>query len=376
MKLRDGSTLSFNLSKLSKLVVVVGGVNWGVNILDFHVYSPLIAVLAVVATVMPFLYFLSDDRRLLDLSFVSIVTAGTLSMSYYLLPPQTDEESLLMYAAYLFEHGVNPYTANLLPAYKVYPVSVPVTTATLSTFYYVNTFQYPALSFELVALAHPQVITFVSTVLFYLVLRLLGYQELFFAVSVFYPQVVFHAYTGGALDPLAFYISALAVLLTDDRRVWAGAFALAGAVKQFPLLFIPFVLKDLWGRWREFGQALALSLTLFLLPNLPFLIQSPSPWLLNVLAVVTAPIGQQGVSLSLLSVFGAYVPKAVYSVAFVAMYLVLLLMYRRGSVLMFFLPSLIWLVSWRDLNYFFFYIAMEVVALWKEVYMPQRSLRS
>ena len=116
------------------------------GILSLEVVSPIIYLFYILGIIFTFLYLVKDDRRFADLIVFFTFVAAFTAVSVYRVPSQTDEESLILYAAYLFRHGVNPYTTNLINAYRMFPVAEPVVTATLTPNYYVNTVSYTHLT--------------------------------------------------------------------------------------------------------------------------------------------------------------------------------------------------------------------------------------
>jgi hypothetical protein len=303
--------------------------------------------------VFTFLYLAKEDKRFADLIVFFTFVATFTAVSVYRLPSQTDEESLVLYAAYLFRHGINPYTVNLINAYKMFPVAEPVVTATLSPIYYVNMFGYPALYFEIASLVYPQIATLVTTFLLYLFLRWKGKEKLFFIIMLI--EGSYSAFTGGTFDIISLTIAIAA--LTTKGWVRSTLMALSGDIKQYTLLYLPFIWKDYWGKWKELAKNVIIPLTVFLIPNLPFV---SLKWVFDVLGPITQPIANQGTSVSLLTMVGVPIPHIAYTVAFLTLYIALLILYKPVTKWKWLLPAFIWIVSWRDLNYFLFYITVWV----------------
>jgi hypothetical protein len=300
-----------------------------------------------------FLYLVREDKRFADLIVFFTFVAVFIAVSIYRVPSQTDEESLVLYAAYLFRHGINPYTVNLIDAYKMFPVAEPVVTATLAPNYYVNVFGYPALYFEIASVVYPQIATLATTFLLYLFLRWKGKEKLFFIIMLILGS--YSAFTGGSFDIISLAIAIVA--LTTRGWIRSALMALSGDIKQFTLLYLPFIWKDYWGKWKELTKNVIIPLAVFLIPNLPFV--SPK-WVLDVLGPITQPIANQGVSVSLLTMTGVPIPHMAYTVAFLTLYIALLVLYKPVTKWKWLLPAFIWVVSWRDLDYFLFYITIWV----------------
>jgi hypothetical protein len=307
----------------------------------------------ILAVVFAFLYLVKDDRRFADLIVFFTFVAAFTAVSVYRVPSQTDEESLVLYAAYLFRHGINPYTANFINAYKMFPVAEPVVTVTLTPSYYVNVFGYPALYFEIASVVYPQIVTLVTTFLLYPFLRWKGKEKLFFIIMLI--EGSYSAFTGGTFDIISLTIAVIA--LTTKGWIRTTFMTLSGDIKQYTLLYLPFIWKDYWGKWKELTKNILIPLTVFLIPNLPFI---SFKWAFDVLGPLTQPIANQGTSLSLLTMIGVPIPHIAYTIAFLTLYVALLVLYKPNTKWKWILPAFIWLVSWRDLNYFLFYITVWV----------------
>ena len=226
-------------------------------------------------------------------------------------------------------------------------------TATLSPNYYVNVLGYPALYFEIASVVYPQVATLVTTSSLYLFLRWKGKEKLFFIVMLI--EGSYMAFTGGTFDIISLAIAIVAL----TTRGWARTtlMALSGDIKQYTLLYLPFMWKDYWGKWKELAKNVVIPFTAFLIPNLPFI---SLKWAFDVLGPLTQPIANQGTSISLLTMVGVPIPHIAYTVAFLTLYIALLVLYKRNTKWKWVLPAFIWIVSWRDLNYFLFYITVWV----------------
>jgi len=330
------------------------------GIFSLEVASSIIYLFYILGIVFTFLYLVKDDKRFADLIVFFTFVAAFTAVSVYRLPSQTDEESLILYAAYLFRHGVNPYTTNLINAYRMFPVAEPVVTATLSPTYYVNVLGYPALYFEIASVVYPQIATLVTTSLLYLFLRWKGKEKLFFIVMLI--EGSYSAFTGGAFDIISLAIAIVA--LTTKGWARTTLMALSGDIKQYTLLYLSFIWKDCLSEKyphaltaKELAKNIIIPIAVFLIPNLPFI---SLEWAFDVLGPLTQPIANQGISVSLLTMVGVPIPHIAYTVAFLTLYIALLLMYKPNTKWKWILPAFIWLVSWRDLNYFLFYVTVWV----------------
>jgi hypothetical protein len=344
--------------EVERVAVFLGALAFVNGILSLEVASSTIYLFYILSLVFTFLYLVKDDRRFADLIVLFTFAAAFTAVSVYRVPSQTDEESLVLYAAYLFRHGVNPYAVNLINAYRMFPVAEPVVTATLSPNYYVNVLGYPALYFEIASVVYPQVATLVTTSLLYLFLRWKGKEKLFFIVMLIVGSYM--AFTGGTFDIISLAIAIVA--LTTKGWVRTALMALSGDIKQYTLLYLPFMWKDVGvsphtPNAKELAKNVVIPFTVFLIPNLPFI---SLRWAFDVLGPLTQPIANQGTSVSLLTMVGIPIPHIAYTVAFLTLYIALLVLYKPNTKWKWILPAFIWIVSWRDLNYFLFYITIWV----------------
>jgi len=350
------------LSEIFKRVAVFAGILVLAGSLSaMGVYTPLIAVSYVLLVFLGLAYLATGIRRLLDIIVALAAVIAVNALAIYRLPPVTDEEALVLYASYLFRHGVNPYTANLSRAYTMFPVFEPVVTVTLSPQYYVTVFGYPALYFELVSLVfpHPQFLTVPAAFLLYLFLRKRGAEEAFFVMALVYAGYFNYFFTAGSLAVVVIALAIVALTLDD---VYASLLlGLAGAIMQYTLLYLPFIWKDNLRNPRRLALTVALPILAFLIPNAPYV---SLHWIKSVFGFLAQPMANEGISVSLLNSIGVPVPYFVYTIAMLAMYIGLLIAYRPNTRWKWLMPAFLWLVSWRDLNYFSFYLAVWVMSFW------------
>jgi len=356
--------------EVERVAVFLGALAFVNGILSLEVGSIVVYLFYILGIVFAFLYLVKDDRRFADLIVFFTFAAAFTAVSVYRLPSQTDEESLILYAAYLFRHGVNPYAVNLINAYRMFPVAEPVVTATLTPNYYVNVLGYPALYFEIASVVYPQIATLATTSLLYLFLRWKNKEKLFFIIMLIVGS--YAVFTGATFDIISLTIAIVA--LTTKGWIRSTLMALSGDIKQYTLFYLPFMWKDyLRGvppktpnasgghphtpNTKELAKNVVIPFVAFLIPNLPFI---SFKWAFDVLGPLVQPIGNQGVSISLLSMVGVPIPHIAYTVAFLTLYIALLIFYKRNTKWKWILPAFIWIVSWRDLNYFLFYITVWV----------------
>jgi len=104
------------------------------------------------------------------------------------------------------------------------------------------------------------------------------------------------------------------------RRVWIGPvlLGLACAFKQYSWFFVPFFILDIW--LAQGGRATLrwciVTAAAFLLPNIPYLIMSPGPWLHSLTLPMSEPLFPQGIGIMTLSLghLVPYLPPLFYSI--------------------------------------------------------------
>ena len=245
----------------------------------------------------------------------------------------TDELSFDQYAAQLVAHGLhNPYVHSMAPAGPLFRLSPDGYTYTLTGMPVLQV-SYPSLSFLIYVPfillgwtnevgASVNVMGWVITVLlmFWLLPR-----NLRPAVLILSSVNVYLAFAaGGVTDMLYIPLLVLAAYRWDrfgrSRVSYLGpvAMGLAMAVKQTPWPLIAFVLcalaydeydrsGDATRALRRAGRYLGIAVAVFLIPNLPYIIASPSAWANGVFVPFVknlVPAGQGIVSLTLFTHLG------------------------------------------------------------------------
>ncbi len=167
---------------------------------------------------------------------------------------------------------------------------------------------YPALYFEIASVVYPEVATLATTSLLYLFLRWKNKEKLFFIVMLIVGS--YAAFTGATFDIISLAIAIVA--LTTKGWIRSTLMALSGDIKQYTLFYLPFMWKDYWGKWKELAKNVVIPFAAFLIPNLPFI---SFKWAFDVLGPLVQPVGNQGVSISLLSMTGVPIPHIAYNVA-------------------------------------------------------------
>ncbi len=239
----------------------------------------------------------------------------------------TDELAFDQYAGELVRSGLNPYTHTMAPALPLFRVSSGGYTYTLAG-HGVTQISYPALSF----LVYVPFLVLGWTLDLAPGLEVLGWALAVLLMFKLLPRTLRPAAL--VLGSVGAYVSLSAIGLTDmvfmpllviaayrwdrfdgrDWRTYIGpvAFGLAMAAKQTPWPILPFILAglicddlardDLRVGLNRAGRYLTATLIAFLVPNLPFIVASPSAWVHGTLAPLVnslVPAGQGAIGLSL-----------------------------------------------------------------------------
>jgi hypothetical protein len=306
----------------------------------------------------------------------------------------TDELSFDQYAAQLVAHGLhNPYVYSMGPAGPIFRLSPDAYTYTL-TGHAVLQLSYPSLSFLIyvpfILLGWTNEVGAGINVAGWVVSVLLMFwllpRNLRPAVLVFSSINVYLAFaTGGVTDMLFIPLLIVAAYRWDrfgaDRRSYVGpvALGLAMAIKQTPWPVIAFVLcalacdqydrdGDLLGAARRAARYLGVAVAAFLVPNLPYMIASPSAWANGVFVPFVknlVPAGQGLVSLTLFAHLGGG-SLAGYTVIFGAVALLLLVVFVGTYPLLrpatFMLPAIAYFFAARSqTNYLISLIPVALV---------------
>jgi uncharacterized membrane protein len=370
----------------------------------------LTGLLAIVAAWLPAGTLGRTRQRQIDLVILTAVIAALAMWCYfqvYIAPDYgTDEVAFDQYAAQLALHGINPYLHSMAAAFPLFHVS-PNGYTFLMNGQPVTKLSYPALAFEeyipLLALGiktQAAVWTDVAAwalggVVLYAVLprKLAPLAAIVVSVDVFTGYAV-----GGITDFLyiPLLIGAAAgwdrFAWTRGRAAWWGPIlmGLAMAVKQTPWLVFPFVVGGIVlesQRLRDWAQGirdglryLGIAAVAFLVPNLPYLLNSPRGWLSGIFTPITAqtvPAGQGLVSLSLsISVGGGSLRdyNAAAVVVFVALLACYLTTYPVLKPMTFLFPSIVLFFAARSFGSYLVMLIPAAVAAAATTQRPQLSV--
>jgi uncharacterized membrane protein len=383
-------------------------VTWSFRLSGYLSYGTWLAIPVVVLGMAGLLIMVSawlpsallPARRLRQLGWLALIAVlvSLAIWSYfqvYTAPDYgTDEIAFDQYAAQLFLHGVNPYPQSMAPAFPLFHVSPDGYTFLLNG-QPVTTLSYPALSF----LAYLPLLAFgvttqaavwvniaswaIGTLVLFAVLP----RRLAPLAAVVASADIFISYAVGGVTDALFVPLLVGAAVSWDRfprtrgaAAWRGPvlLGLAMAVKQTPWLVVPFVVAGIMlesrraGSWcRAAGDGLryaGIATAAFLVPNLPFLADSPGTWLhgiLTPLVSASVPAGQGLISLALAlpagggSLLAYNVAAAVVLAACLACYVT---NYRLLKPATFLIPSIVLFFATRSFGSYLVMLIPAAVA--------------
>ncbi len=366
--------------------LVVGAGLWGLSVVIFS-WLDLEAFPALARWERHFEWFNA-------LVVVALIGAWTYLQFHNNPGYSTDELSFDQYAAQLVAHGLhNPYVHSMAPAgplFRLSPDGYTYTTSGLP----VLAMSYPSLSFlvyvPFILLGWTNEVGAGLNVAAWVISVLLMFwllpRQLRPAVLVLSSIDVYLAFAaGGVTDMLYIPLLIVAAYRWDrfgtSRASYLApvAMGLAMAIKQTPWPVLAFVLcalamdeYDRNGRLesalRRAGRYLAVAVVAFLIPNLPYIIASPSAWFSGVFQPFTqqmVPTGQGLVSLTLFAHLGggsltAY--TAIMALVALLLFVVYLGTYPLLRPATFILASLAYFFAARSqTNYLIFFIPVALV---------------
>ncbi len=287
-------------------------------------------------------------QRILIVSAFAIATVTAVANILTGLPVMTDEEAIILYASQLFLEGKNPYLYSMAKAFSIYHVPYNVVTGTTSSSFMPSVYIYPPLSFISVAVFHNlETVDVISAVLVFTYSFIKRHENAFIGSFFLFPALSYDFATGQELDLFAYSVAFLALLNEKFRYLLLG---ISADVKQFAILIAILLIKFERQKLRKIAE--------FVLPLLLSSVPFISRQYLASVITITQPVAQQGVSFSLLTAFGLPIPSFVYTVLEVSLF-ALILLYNNRKELAWGLPALIWIFSYRDLDYFTFYFALQ-----------------
>jgi len=287
-------------------------------------------------------------QRILIVSAFVIATVTAVANIATGLPILTDEEAIILYASQLFLEGKNPYLYSMAKAFSIYHVPYNVVTGTTANSFMPSVYIYPPLSFIAVAVFHNlETVDVITAVLAFTYSFIKRRENVFIGSFFLFPALSYDFATGQELNLVAYSIAFLALLNERFRYLLLG---ISADVKQFAILIAILLVKFERQKLRKIAE----FVLILLLSSIPFVSRQ---YLASVITI-TQPVVQQGVSFSLLTAFGLPIPSFVYTVLEVSLF-TLILLYNNRKELVWGLPALIWIFSYRDLAYFTFYFALQ-----------------
>jgi uncharacterized membrane protein len=297
----------------------------------------------------------------------------------------TDLLSFTKYSAELLRLGENPYTHDLIEAFRVYRQPLTFNTPLLDGDFSART-AYPSLAFLLfvpfLQFGIPTNLIFPLFGLLTLVVLFIGSPRELRPVILlpFFADPNFINYPMGGVSDIvwAFF---LCVMIWQWDRAWVRAvmYGLACAFKQLPWLLAPFLLIRLWksnpdprSRRRDLLSFTGISVGIFLLFNAPFMIWDLGSWFKGVFEPVISNMIYYGQGLSSLTMFGyVVIPKALYTLFVIYTAGVAISLYWRHYQnwveAMWLLPGVILWFSFRSLtSYWYFFTIPFALALTRQ----------
>jgi uncharacterized membrane protein len=367
----------------------------------------LAGLLGIVAAWLPPGTLGRRRQRQIDLVVLLAAIAGLAMWSYfqvYSAPDYgTDEIAFDQYAAQLALHGINPYLHSMAAAFPLFHVSPNGYTFMLNG-QPVTTLSYPALAFEEYLPLLMLGITTQAAVWTNVAAWALGALTLYAVLprrlaplaAVVVSLDVFTGYAVGGVTDFLFIPLLIGAAAGWDRFAWTRGPAawrgpilmgLAMSVKQTPWLIVPFVVGGIVlesRRLRDWNQGLrdglrylGIAALAFLIPNLPYLLNSPGAWLSGILTPISAPTvpaGQGLISLSLSLPLGGgslsgYTAAAL--VVFAALLACYLTTYPALKPAAFLLPSIVLFFATRSFGSYLVMLIPAGVAAAATTQRPQ-----
>ena len=257
----------------------------------------------------------------------------------------TDNEMIAEFAVEALKRGQNPYSWNFSDIVRVYRDPISVTPFLDGAFQ--NRVTYPALgtlilfAFDLLGIGQVRIVS----LLFHLALLVL----IFFYTPVKLRPIILMPFfilkdfvfsTLGGVQDVVWSALLVGVIVAWKRPILrAVLFGLACSFRQQPWLVAPFILIYLWKeggttreRWRRIAVFAGISLGIFMLINLPFIIWDPVAWWLGAFEPIYARFDVINFGLGSISQFGlAPLPREFYTGLQVASLLVMLAIHWRHA---------------------------------------------
>lgn len=282
------------------------------------------------------------------------------------------------YAAHLTRLGENPYQHSMLNAFVIERMSFRLQTPLLDGGT-VSRYSYPALAFLLhLPFQWLGISPMLVYPIFFLLTLLLLYREtpLIVRPVALLPLFLdphYTAYAFGGVNDIVWVCFMLPMMLTwrnpKRRALWYG---LACAVKQQPWFLAPFLLVRIWQeargesagvRLRQMAGFTLVSAGVFLLVNLPFMLDDLPAWLAGVFSPFLEPMILLAQGFSSLTMFGVMVlSKPFLTLLALAILGVGLILYWRHfdewREAIWLIPAVSLWFNYRSLNSYWYFFAI------------------
>lgn len=294
----------------------------------------------------------------------------------------TDNEMIAQFAVQALKRGQNPYAWNFSDMLRVFRDQKSLTPFLDGAFQYRLT--YPILptlvltGFDLFGIGDVKTVSLI----FHLALLVLVFVG---APARFRPIVLlplflsrgFILLTLNGVQDVAWSALLVGVILTWKRPVWrAVLFGLAASYRQQPWFVAPFLLIYMWNepgtaaeRRRRIANFVAISVGVFFLVNLPFILWDPRAWLLGTLEPAYASFNVHSHGLGVISQYGlAPFPRQFYTALQLSAFVIMLVIHWRhprfvGHAFWIFPGFFFWLYYRGLFNYWIYWMPPLLLAL-------------
>jgi uncharacterized membrane protein len=304
----------------------------------------------------------------------------------------TDEFAIEILAFKRTLLGLNPYGYHFQLS-KILSYGVPISNLTPNlSGGYITSIQYPALSFLILApfvIFHldPEFLLILSTIILLFVIGI-EFIRKDFAYLAPVAMILALANVNVVLFSLEgitgiIWVSLLSISLVFlHRRVIPGIFfGLALAVKQLPIFILPFIIIFIYKKYgiRRALEFVFLAGTVFLIINLPFLINDPIIFFKSIISPETTPIIGIGFGLSQLYISGFFpsVDRGFFTVLMISVwFLFILLYYVKFNTLKYSLtviPVIVLLFNFRLLENYLMYWPLLTLVTMPYIFKPENE---
>jgi uncharacterized membrane protein len=357
-----------------------------VAVLTLAIYAVSLLVIAM-SLVRGSIVLRFRNLPLLPLLLATVTSIYVVATIAYNGSYRTDVLAYSHYAAILFvTKGANPYTQNMTNALAMFNVQ-PSDLTPLTSGTYLATFQYPALNFLVfvpfvwLGLRDMRWVLVLFEIGTVLILYVKGPRKLrlLLLLPLFAGSDLMINYTAASVSDALWVLPLLFTAFYMDRPIVSGIFyGVACAFKQLPWVLAPFLLiymmrtkegQDLRAKIARTTKFALTSVALFLVFNLPFMIENMTAWLGNVLTPMTEDLVMLSQGASLLTQVGLLpVDKVFYTVMTGAVAVVLIVNYYvyfdKLKYVVWIFPGIVLWFSYRTLtSYIIYWMPLMLAAL-------------